>query len=64
MTLKIKLLAVFLVGTFLVLTHCASEKKADIRETTETLLTYAYGDPDPVPILIRTVGEREYLDVA
>lgn len=36
------------------LIHCTSEPKAKIRETTETLITYAYGDPDPVPILSRS----------
>ncbi len=49
-----KSLAVFLLITLLVLTYCASEKQANIRESTETLLTYAYGDPDPVPILTRS----------
>jgi tetratricopeptide (TPR) repeat protein len=54
MTQRTKSLGVFLSVMFLVLTHCVSEKKAGIRETTETLLTYAYGDPDPVPILTRS----------
>jgi tetratricopeptide (TPR) repeat protein len=54
MTHRIKFLAAFLLAPFLVLTHCASEKKADVWETTETLLTYTYGDPDPVPILTRS----------
>jgi tetratricopeptide (TPR) repeat protein len=54
MTHRIKSLIVFLLITFMVLTHCASEKQANIRETTETLFTYAYGDPDPVPILVRS----------
>ncbi len=54
MTHRTKSLGVFLSAIFLVLAHCASDKKAGIRETTETLLTYAYGDPDPVPILTRS----------
>ncbi len=47
-------MALFLMTAFLVLTHCSIEKKADIWESTETLLTYDYGDPDPVPILTRS----------
>ena len=48
------ILSIFLVSIFLFTWSCASSDKAWIEEREETIKTYPFSEPDPVPILTRS----------